>query len=422
MSEEYPDQDPDESALEHWFPILGPAPEQPAEEQPAPAGSARHRRGAGRAARPGVRARIRSSVILGALAGIVVLVAAGLIAARLTEHGRTITAYFPETIGIYAGSDVRILGVKVGAVDSTQPAGPDVRVVTTIDSNVPVPAGARAVVVVDSIVADRYIQLTPAYTSGPELASGAVIPLSRTVVPVEVDQIYSGLTQFFNELGPAGVNKHGALSQAIRTGANVMDGNGASMSQMLTQFSALNKLMGDSAGNFFGTIAHLHTFSGMLASDDANVRAAETELASVTSYFAADRQNLQAAIGDLATALQRVQGFVADNRGLIKVNVDKLAAITDLLTQERSSLAETLDDAPLALDNLLNAYDGTTRTLDGRGDLNELSLGPAAKILDSEEGLDQAVPVSGAALRALPPLPLPATGPVYATPAALEGR
>ncbi len=46
-----------------------------------------------------------------------------------------------------------------------------------------------------SVVSDRYVQLTPAYTSGPQLADDAVIPVSRTAVPVEVDQIYASLDQ-----------------------------------------------------------------------------------------------------------------------------------------------------------------------------------------------------------------------------------
>ncbi len=62
-----------------------------------------------------------------------------------------------------------------------------------------------------------------------------------------------------------------------------------------------------------------------------------------------------------------MQDFINANRAHIATNVDKLDQISQLLTNERSSLAEALDDAPLAVDNLLSAYDSTTHTLDGRG-------------------------------------------------------
>jgi len=44
---------------------------------------------------------------------------------------KTLTAHFPRTISIYEGSDVRVLGVPVGTVDSVTPSGTDV-VVTMV--------------------------------------------------------------------------------------------------------------------------------------------------------------------------------------------------------------------------------------------------------------------------------------------------
>src|SRR6185437_16040503 len=109
----------------------------------------------------------------------------------------TVTALFTQSIGVYPGSNVRVLGVAVGRVDSTTPDGSMVKVTMTIDSKVPIPASARAVVVTSGVVADRYIQFTPAYTGGPRMADGTVIPADRTAVPLEVDQIYRSLNKFF---------------------------------------------------------------------------------------------------------------------------------------------------------------------------------------------------------------------------------
>ena len=61
----------------------------------------------------------------GGLAAVLVLtMAAGiLVAARAADQGgRTwVTAYFENSNGIFAGDDVRILGVPVGRVDSITP-------------------------------------------------------------------------------------------------------------------------------------------------------------------------------------------------------------------------------------------------------------------------------------------------------------
>jgi virulence factor Mce-like protein len=378
----------------------------------------------------GLLRRRRDRLVLGAGALIVAaaLIAGGVLVYQGTHKGSQVTAYFSEAIGVYPGSTVRVLGVPIGTVDAVQPQGSRVKVTMTVNAGVPVPAGAKAVVVAASVVSDRYVQLTPAYTGGPRLTAGAVIPASRTAVPVEVDQIYTSISRLSQALGPNGLNRSGALSELVKTGAANLNGNGANLHAMITQFGALSKTLGDNSGNLFATITYLQRFTSMLKANDGQVRQAEQQLADVSGFLASDRQDLGAALHDLSIALGQVQGFIANNRGLIKSNVAKLAAITRLLAGERASLAEALDSIPLAADNVVNAYDSTNRTLDGRGDLNELSMGPGAHDLQAitpggtgagGSGPAGAVPLSPSSVRAVPPLPLPAVG-LYSTPEAVR--
>lgn len=382
----------------------------------------------------GLRSK-RDRWVLGAGAAAVAaaLVAGGVLLYQSASQGKQITAYFPEAIGVYPGSTVRVLGVPVGTVNAVQPVGGQVRVTMTIDHGVAVPAGVKALVVAPSVIADRYIQLTPAYTGGPQIAAGAAIPVSRTAVPVEVDQVYASLDKLATALGPAGVNKHGALSGLIKTGSANLAGNGGYLHDMITEFGGLSKTLGQSSGNLFASLSSLQRFTTMLKDSGGQVKLAEQQLAQVSAFLAGDRQDLAAALSQLSTALSQVQGFVAGNRALIKSNVAKLAAITSILVKERGSLAEALDTTPLAVDNVLGAYDAAHRTLDGRGDLNELCLNPktARKLgctpspsLVTQPGAAPAaptgsVPVPLTELSAVPPLPLPAVGTVYGTPQAL---
>jgi len=372
----------------------------------------------------------RDRLVLGAGAVIVAaaLVAGGVLVYHASHKGTQVTAYFSETIGVYPGSTVRVLGVPVGTVGSVQPQGTEVKVTMTVNSGVPVPADAKAVVVAASVVSDRYVQLTPAYTGGPQLTDNAVIPVSRTAVPVEVNQIYTSINRLTQALGPNALNKNGALSELVRTGAANLNGNGANLHAMITQFGALSKTLGDNAGNLFATITYLQRFTAMLKANDGQVHLAEQQLASVFGFLASDRQNLGAALHELSIALGLVQGFIANNRGLIKTNVAKLAAITKILADEKASLSEAVNTIPLAVDNVVNAYDATNHTLDGRGDLNELSMGPGTHALTAITaggtgtgggGPAGAVPLSPWALRAVPPLPLPAVG-LYGTPEAVQ--
>ncbi len=313
--------------------------------------------------------------VIGAVTALVVV--AGLVTAGVEvssgSGGKHLTAYFDHAVGVYAGSDLRILGVKVGTVDSVQPQGTRVRVSLTLDAGVQVPAGADAVVVAPSVVSDRYVQLTPAYTGGPELADHAEIPVERTSTPVEIDQLYRSITQLSDALGPNGANATGALSQLLDTGARNLDGNGRAIGDSIAQLGQASKTLAGHSDDLFATLSYLQSFTTMLKDNDTKVRGATDQLSTVSGFLAEDRQNLAAALKQLATALGQVQGFIQDNRTRLKASIDKLTPITQTLVDQRASLAELLDTAPLAADNALNAYDPAHGTLDGRADLNELT-------------------------------------------------
>jgi len=354
-------------------------------------------------ARPARRATLLAAVSFLAAA----VIAGALLVALPGPPGTQVTAYFREAVSIYPGSDVRILGVNVGTVDSVQPEGTRVKVTMTVQPGVPVPAGADAVVVVPSLVADRYIQLTPAYSGGPTLASGQVIPISHTATPVELDQLYQSLTKFAQDLGPNGVNAHGALSGVIKTGAANLAGNGRAFGTMIYEFSQLQRTLARSQGNFFATIDNLAQFTSMLKANNGQVRLAQQQLAQVASFLAADRQNLAGALNELTTALGQAQAFIQANRGALKSNIAKLQAITTILAHQKASLSEALDNYPLAADNLLNAYDPVNGTLDARGDLNEISMGPCSYITNPQQ---IGCPQSSSSGQSSQALPLPVVG------------
>ncbi|MFI0404618.1 MCE family protein [Actinomadura sp. 3N508] len=315
----------------------------------------------------------RTRVVEALFAGFVILAAVALIPVLGGGPSRRITAEFATAIGVYPGSDVRVLGVKVGSVDTIEPLGDRVKAVLRVDEDVPVPAGARAVVIAPNLVSDRYVQLDPAYGGGPRLPDGASIDQSRTATPLELDQLYDAVRRFSADLGPQGVNAHGALSDVVRVGAANLGGNGKALNTTIADLGKASQTLSDSSGDLYATVANLNRFSVMLRENDAQIRLAEGQLAEVSGFLAADRDELGAALRSLALALAEVKGFIEDNRALLEQNVGKLAGITQVLVDQRASLAEILDTAPLLTQNALNAYDPKTRSLMTRGNLLEIT-------------------------------------------------
>jgi phospholipid/cholesterol/gamma-HCH transport system substrate-binding protein len=341
-----------------WFPFGGGASTEAAEAPAAADGAAQGR--SGQPARP---------LVAGALA----LLLVALLALWFWPGAgtRSATAHFPRAVGLFEGSDVRILGVRVGTVTDVVPEGTSVRVEFEYEDTYKVPRNAKAAVVAPSVVSDRYVQLTPVYRGGAVMADGADIPLERTATPVELDRIFSSLNDLNVALGPEGANKDGALSRLLQVGADNLDGQGAKMNATFEDFSRAVQTLSEGRGDMFSTIRNLQVFTTALAQNDQQVRSFNTNLASVADQRAAEREELSAALANLAVALGEVASFVRDNREDLSANIQGLAEITRVLVDQRAALEEVLDVGPTALSNLQLAYNPRSGTLDTRNNAQQ---------------------------------------------------
>jgi phospholipid/cholesterol/gamma-HCH transport system substrate-binding protein len=279
---------------------------------------------------------------------------------------KSASAVFERTVGLYEQSDVRILGVKVGQVTKIEPRGDGVLVEFEYDDKYKIPADASALVVAPSIVSDRYVQLTPAYTGGEVLADGTLIEQEDTEVPLELDEVYASLNDLNVALGPNGANKDGALQDLLSVSADNLEGNGELLGSTLEDFSQAVSTLSDQRDDLFGTVNNLQDFTTTIANSDDVVRQFNRDLAVVSDQLAGERQDLARSIERLSVALGEVSTFVADNRESLTTNVTGLADATGALVDQQEALAEFLDTAPTALSNLQLAYNPSTGTLDTR--------------------------------------------------------
>src|SRR5690606_1292721 len=98
-------------------------------------------------------------------------------------------------------------------------------------------------------------------------------------------------------------------------------------------------------------------------------------LAGVSDVLASEGDDLQLAVRELASALQQVQGYVAENRTSLRRNVDGLSKVTTSLSKQRKDLAKILESGPKALANLATAYNPTNGTIDARTSLRGSETG-----------------------------------------------
>jgi phospholipid/cholesterol/gamma-HCH transport system substrate-binding protein len=301
-----------------------------------------------------------------AVATAVILLATTFFVVRGDDEVRTVTAHFPRAVSVYEGSEVRILGVKVGRVTAVVPEGNSVRVEMEYDAGEKIPADAKAAVITPTLVADRFVQLTPAYTGGPVMEDNGDIPLPDSGVPVELDRIYSSLRDLSQALGPNGVNRDGTLDHLLRAGSRNLKGEGRLGNQMIRDLSAAAATFGRGSGDLFGTVTELAKFTQVLGDNDRLVRAFIKDLAGVSSALADERVELERALDAVSRSVGVVEGFVRNNRTALVADLEKLTRVMKTINSERDSLDTVLRVGPLALGNLAVAFNNQTGSIGSR--------------------------------------------------------
>lgn len=306
-------------------------------------------------------------------AAVAVLLVGALLLAVTGRDGKSyVTVDFPQTNSLYEGSDVKILGVAVGQVETLTPRGDVVRAKLSYEEGVSLPADVKAVIVSPAIVGDRFVQFAPAYGGGAALENNAFLPVDRTAVPVELDAIYKSLNDLSVALGPEGANKEGALSRLLDNTAEQLDGQGAQLNTTLTNFGKLSTTLANNKEELFGSLREVRDFVELLNRNDDAVRAFNDSTARVSTVLEGERQDLEATLRELSLALVDVNKLVKDNQGTLRENVTNLRELSQVLANRTAQIEEATIAAPTALANVALAYNPKFGTLDVRASLDQV--------------------------------------------------
>ncbi|ORX00066.1 mammalian cell entry protein [Mycolicibacillus trivialis] len=252
---------------------------------------------------------------------------------KLTSN--TVVAYFTATNALYAGDIVQIMGVPVGSIDKIEPAGDQMKVTFHYANKYKVPEDASAVILNPTLVASRVIQLAPAYTGGPTLGDGAVIPVERTQVPVEWDDLRKEVTNLVEELGPqeGKPDDMGPVGDVIDSLADGLAGKGQQINKTLTNLSTALTALNEGRGDFFAVVRSLALFVNALHQSDQQFVALNNNLAQFTTNLSNSDRELADAIEQVDRLLPTLRGFLDENTEVLTHDVQNLYNVTTTLVQ-----------------------------------------------------------------------------------------
>lgn len=302
---------------------------------------------------------------IGTAVALVAILVAGVWQISTGGGKNTITAYFTSASGIYPGDKVAVLGVDVGTIDKIEPQGTTTKVTMKVDNDIAIPADASAYIVAQSLVTGRFIQLTPIYPGqGPKLQDGDVIPVERTAVPVEWDEIKVELSKLTQALGPEG-DDPGALNRFLNVAGDNLDGNGQRIRDTLRELSAAMSTVSDGREDLFSTVRNLQVFVSALSSSNQQIVEVSGHLAAVSGVLAASNTALDSSLKSLDMAVGDIERFVSDNHDGLTETVQQLNTVIGTVAEKKHRLAELLHVGPTGLVNFYNIYQPAQGTFTG---------------------------------------------------------
>jgi virulence factor Mce-like protein len=236
-------------------------------------------------------------LVLAALVVVVLLVA-------LTRGGGTyqVTAVFQQAYGIVTGDDVWTGGGVVGTISAIR-LGRDglPRVTMRIDDSYRLHATGTAELEFGSNSGElnRLVMLSSG--SGPPLADGAVIPVSRTVSPVELDDVLgtfapatrADIRYVLTQLDGATSGLSGAFAQTLRHSARALGETSDLLDQVTSDGAALRTLV--SQGDLV---------TATLASQDTALSGTVDSLGHLLSTTASRQTQLEQAVSEMPAGLR----------------------------------------------------------------------------------------------------------------------
>jgi phospholipid/cholesterol/gamma-HCH transport system substrate-binding protein len=269
-----------------------------------------------------------------------------------------VTADFADTTGVYVGNDVTYLGVKVGEIVGIEPRGATMRVVMHLAPDTRVPRDAGAEILQGSLVTDRYVELGPAWTDGPTLASGAHIAADHTRAPATVDEIAKAIDDLVLALdgGPDGKDGKG-LGNVLAATARTLDGNGPHLRAALAESRDALAMINAKDGDLTAVTDNLVTLVGTLAERDRSIRDFTSAAADTGDVLADQRQALVATLDSLDELTRLANRFLKQNGGVLGDDLKGLADVVSLVRSRQDSLAEAFDTMPTMAENFARAYD-----------------------------------------------------------------
>lgn len=232
-----------------------------------------------------------------------------------------VSAEFERAVGLYPGSPVRLQGIDVGEITDIRNERGVVEVDMRLEEGTRLPADSRAIIVPLSLLGERYVQLGPTYSDGPMMGDGDVIPVQRTAVPAEIDELLEGFEGFLNDLDPK------TVSAVVTNLAEIVEGQGEQINELLGNAAGTVELLADESDELTEITQSLAQLTSTLESRTRTLTSLIKNYEIVAGTLADNRALLEPAIVELNRASKELAGLLTAHREPLKADIEVLTTV-----------------------------------------------------------------------------------------------
>ncbi len=282
--------------------------------------------------------RERNPVVIGAIS--LAVLAMALVAAfraqdlPLIGGGDTYYANFSEAGGIKVGDEVRIAGVRVGAVESIELDGDQVHIGFRIKTDSEFGPTSRADLKVKTLLGDMFLAIEPAGSG--QMAEGTTIPVERTSSPYDVVDAFEGLADT-----AADINTD-QLAQSLTTLADLSRNTPEEFQGALEGVSALSANVAAKNDEINSLLKNLRRVSSVLDDRDQDIVALMKDSDVLFRALVARRDAVHRLLVSTTQLSKELTALVRDTRADLKPALSSLEEVLDVLNKNEDNLDDSL--------------------------------------------------------------------------------
>ncbi|GAB2965189.1 MCE family protein [Saccharothrix stipae] len=273
----------------------------------------------------------RGPVLLGAV-GLLVIAVTALLTFFLEDlpffgGGTRHTAEFTEAAGLRVDDEVRVAGMKVGAVTDVELHGGRVRVTFRVDG-VELGDRSRAEIRIKTLLGQKYLALD---SEGREPLTDT-IPVERTTSPYDVVEAFSGLS---TTVGGIDTDQ---LAQSFQVLSDTFRDSPEHVRQALEGLSSLSRTISSRDEQLASLIKGANQVSGALAERNDDFAALITDGNLLLEEIGHRRDAIGRLLDGTRELSRQLSGLVADNDEQLRPALEQLERVTDVLRDNQDAL------------------------------------------------------------------------------------